>query len=190
MEENLMSPNDAISTYISTGFSGNLTYITNGSSALGKTPINTNSSYNPADWTVSTGSFNASTLTLNCLLNFNFGMLYDGFQYGLVGQTYTLNSTGSAQYDALAGTEYGKNILYTAYQANNYILANSGTNFIWQLLQGVDVRAQTSYDSLIQACANGIVLLVPLILVLKMLKSCHHISYQLKFNNTPLVTIY
>lgn len=157
VEEGLISQNDLIKTYISTGFNGTMSYITNGSTALGKTPININSSYNPADWTVTTGSFDASALTLNCLLNWNFGMFYDGFQYGINGQTFGLNSTGVAQYDAAAGTEFGKNIMYNMWKGNNYILANSGTNFIWQILQGNDVRAQTSYDILLQQCANGVI---------------------------------
>jgi len=154
VEEGLMNPNDTIATYISTGFSGNMTYITNSFGGTGA--INTNGQPgNPAAWTVSTGVFNASTLTLNTLLNWNFGFLYDAFQYGTFGLTYTLNSTGVVSNDAAAGIDYGKNILYTAYKTNQYILANPSTNSVYQALTGADVNFTTSMYLLLQQVANG-----------------------------------
>jgi CubicO group peptidase (beta-lactamase class C family) len=154
VEEGLMNPNDTIATYISTGFSGNMTYITNSFGGTGA--INTNGQPgNPAAWTVSTGSFAASTLTLNCLLNFNLGMLYDGFQYGSSGLTFTLNSTGVVLNDAAAGTDYAKNILYNAYKMNEYIFANPSTNATFQALTGADVNFTTSMYLLLQQVANG-----------------------------------
>ena len=154
VEEGLMNPNDLISSYISTGFSGNVVYITNGSYPA--TAINTNSQPgNPAAWTVSTGTFDASVLTLNCLLNFNYGAMYDSYQYGLIGQEYTLNSTGVVNNDLVAGVEYGKNIVYSAYKANQYVLANKSTNFMYQALTGADVSYTTSLNNYLAAVANG-----------------------------------
>jgi CubicO group peptidase (beta-lactamase class C family) len=154
VEENLIAANDTIATYISTGFSGNMTFITNGYGGTGGININGQPG-NPAAWTVSTGSFNASTLTLNCLLNYNFGMLYNGFQYGARGLTFALNSTGCYLNDIAAGTEYGKNIIYNAYQYNQYVKTNTGSDAVYGAFFGVDQNQRQTYYNIFNLLAQG-----------------------------------
>ena len=155
VEDGFLTSNDTIASYITTGFAGNMYYITNG--AYPATPINVNGQPgNPAAWTVTTSTFNASTLTLNTLLNFNLGLLYDGYQYGLVGESTVVNNTGCVNADTLAGTEYGKNLAYTCFKMNQYILANGSGNYLYSAMTGATTPLyKNSLYSILAQVANG-----------------------------------
>ncbi len=79
IEEGLVTSYDTIASQISTGFSGNMTYVQNSFQGTGAINVN-NAPGNPALWTVQTGTFSASTLTLNTLLTWNLGFTYDFYQ--------------------------------------------------------------------------------------------------------------
>ena len=154
VEEGLMDSSDTIATYITTGFSGNMVYIKNGSEGVPEININA-ATGNLAAWTVSTGAFDASVLTINTLLNYNFGLLYDGYQYGLYAPTITLNATGVCASDSLAGVTYGKNMLYNAYTVNEYVKANPTLNFPYQALTGANINYRNYMYNLLDQVANG-----------------------------------
>ena len=154
VEEGLMDSNDTIATYITTGFSGNMVYINNGFEGNAEININGQTG-SPAAWTVSTGSFDASTLTINTLLNYNFGLLDDGYQYGIYAPSITLNATGVVQNDGIAGTSYGKNMLYNAYALNSYVQANPTTNYVYQVMSGTYINYRNYIYNLLNQVANG-----------------------------------
>jgi hypothetical protein len=155
IEEGLVTSYDTLASQISTGFSGNMTYVQNSFQGTGAINVNSQPG-NPAAWTVQTGTFNASTLTLNTLLTWNLGFTYDFYQYGYQGLAYTMNSTGSVLGDALAGVDYGKNLAWCNYKFNQWNFNNKALSFSYQAMTGaLTVQAKQTMNAVLAALASG-----------------------------------